>query len=216
MSDEALAMFPLGTVLLPSMVLPLQVFEDRYRVMVDDVLAADPPEIGVVLIERGSEVGGGDVRVDVGCVARIVEAARSRDGRWALECVGTRRIEVTEWLEDDPYPRALVRDLPDRDPLADRDGPGVAPSPTAGEVESLLRRVVALGTELGGPGLPVDLELSHDASTRSYQLGVLSPIGALDRQRVLVAAGPEERMTLLRDLLVEQSELLRARLGFGA
>lgn len=216
MSGEARAMFPLGTVLLPSMVLPLHVFEDRYRVMVDDVLAADPPEIGVVLIERGSEVGGGDVRVDVGCVARIVEAARSRDGRWALECVGTRRIEVTEWLADDPYPRALVRDLPDRDPLADRAGPGAAPTPTAGEVEALLRRVVALGTELGGPGLPEELELSDDAVTRSYQLGVLSPIGALDRQRVLVAAGPDERMTLLRDLLLEQSELLRARLGFGA
>ena len=49
-----MAMFPLSSVLLPTMLLPLHVFVDRYRVMVDDVLRRDPPEFGVVLIERGS------------------------------------------------------------------------------------------------------------------------------------------------------------------
>ena len=69
------AMFPLGTVLLPGGVLPLQVFEPRYRQMVRDLLADDsrPPEFGVVMIERGSEVGGGDARSTVGTLAQIAD-----------------------------------------------------------------------------------------------------------------------------------------------
>ncbi|MBT4677880.1 MAG: hypothetical protein HOB67_08555, partial [Acidimicrobiaceae bacterium] len=57
-------MLPLGAVLLPTAVMPLQLFEARYRHMIVDVLAADS-EFGVVLIRRGSEVGGGDLRYDV-------------------------------------------------------------------------------------------------------------------------------------------------------
>ena len=101
-------MFPLGTVLLPSGVLPLHVFEPRYRRLAEDCLEG-VPEFGVVLIERGSEVGGGDQRTAVGTVARIVEAATFDDGRYALGTVGVRRIRVVRWLEDDPYPRASPR-----------------------------------------------------------------------------------------------------------
>jgi len=78
---QAMAMFPLGMVLLPTMVVPIHVFEPRYRKMAGDCLAGDR-EFGVVLIERGSEVGGGDVRTDVGTVARIIEAQEFPDGRW--------------------------------------------------------------------------------------------------------------------------------------
>ena len=103
---ESLPMFPLGTVLLPGAPLPLQVFEPRYRELTRDCLAG-VPEFGVVLIERGSEVGGGDVRTNVGTVARIVASQGFPDGRAYLVTVGTRRIRVTEWLEDAPYPRAV-------------------------------------------------------------------------------------------------------------
>ena len=76
-------MFPLGSVLFPSAYLPLHVFEERYRQLVRDCLAGNG-EFGVVLIERGSEVGGGDVRTEVGTVARIVEVTEFDDGRFAL------------------------------------------------------------------------------------------------------------------------------------
>ena len=67
-------MFPLGQPLLPGAVLPLHVFEPRYRQLVQDTLADDvnPPEFGVTIIERGWEVGGGDHRGMIGTVARIV------------------------------------------------------------------------------------------------------------------------------------------------
>ena len=111
-------MFPLGSVLFPSVVLPLHVFEDRYRTLMRDCLAGDR-EFGVVLIERGSEVGGGDVRTAVGTVARIVESEEYPDGRYAVVAVGVRRIVVDEWLPDAPYPRAEVHDWPDPEVEAD-------------------------------------------------------------------------------------------------
>src|SRR5687768_12766401 len=114
-------MFPLGTVLLPTAVIPLHVFEPRYRALVHDCLAADR-EFGIVLIARGSEVGGGDDRTDVGVVARIVEAVELPDGRWAIGAVGVDRIRVRTWLADDPYPRADVEAWPDIDPGPDHPG----------------------------------------------------------------------------------------------
>src|SRR3954464_4728260 len=103
-------MFPLGTVLFPHALLPLHVFEERYRRMTERVLRGDG-EFGVVLIERGSEVGGGDTRFDVGTVARIVRAQQLPDGGYALATVGLRRIRAAVWLADDPYPQAQVVDL---------------------------------------------------------------------------------------------------------
>ena len=200
-------MFPLGSVLLPSMVLPLHVFEDRYRRMVDDVLGGGAPEFGVVLIERGSEVGGGDFRAMTACVARIVEAGRTDDGRWALVTTGVRRIRVRQWLDDDPYPSALVEDWPDQEGDVD---PGALAA-----AERDLRRTCALASELGNPGLPSDLELSDDPALRTYQFCVLAPLGALDRQRILECPGAGGRLSLVRSMLVEQEEMLRARLAFG-
>ncbi len=216
-----LPMFPLGSVLLPGMALPLRVFEPRYRVLVDTVLLADEPEFGCVLIERGSEVGGGDVRTSVGCIARIVELTRHDDGTITLLAVGTRRIEVVEWLTDDPFPRALVADLPDLpdspDDPAERAGPdgaaarGVALDRTLTAVLGLLDAGRALG-----PAPTLDpADLSDDDELRVYQLATVSPLGAHDRLRVLRAPGLDARIALLEELVEEQQLLISARIEFG-
>jgi len=94
-------MFPLGTVLLPGGAVALHVFEDRYRALVADCLAGDG-RFGVVLIERGSEVGGGDRRVAVGTEAAIEAATSFDDGRFGLLARGLRRLEVVQWLGERP------------------------------------------------------------------------------------------------------------------
>src|SRR3954467_3772112 len=104
---KAMPMFPLGTVLFPHATLPLHLFEDRYRALAETCLQGDG-RFGVVLIERGKEVGGGDSRFSVGTVARIVEAARTPDGRYLLATVGGERLRVRRWLDDAPYPRAEI------------------------------------------------------------------------------------------------------------
>ena len=208
-------MFPLGSVLLPGMLLPLHVFEDRYRTMIDDVLAAaaaDPPrpaEFGVCLIERGSEVGGGDVRSAVGCMAHILEGQQTDDGRWALLSVGDRRVRITEWLDDDPYPMAIVEDWP--------DPPTPSPSDDRlDEIERVVRRVGCPGQRARitrPPRRPRVLE--RRSCLRSYQLAVMSPLGSLDRQRLLAAPDVVARTDLLADLLAEQEDLMRAQLALG-
>ena len=106
-------MFPLQSALLPGETLPLRVFEPRYSALVRDCLATDDPAFGVVLIARGREVGGGDERHDVGALARIARFDDHGAGRYHLKCTVHERIRVTEWLPDDPYPRAVVQDWPD-------------------------------------------------------------------------------------------------------
>lgn len=209
MSPAPLPMFPLGTVLVPSMLLPLHVFEERYREMVRDCLDGTP-EMGVVLIQRGSEVGGGDVRTDVGCVARILEVAELPDGRYALQAVGTRRIRVLRWLDDAPYPRAEVEDWPDE--------PGGEPGALAIAREQALarlRRSLALQAELGEPAPPTTVEVSPDPEAASHQVTALAPVGPLDRQRLLAAPGVGARLELAAELLDDAVELLTARLALG-
>lgn len=201
-------MFPLGSVLLPGMALPLQVFEPRYRVMMHDLRGEPSPAFGVVLIERGSEVGGGETRTDVGCRAVVARAEEHPDGTWTVVAVGTERIRVDTWLTDDPYPRARVSDWPDEDDPAQLD---VA---RLDEVERSARRVAALAVELGARGQLPDFELSPDPSLRTYQLATVSPLGALDRRRVLTTPRLDQRIELLGELLGEQALLLQARLSF--
>ncbi len=200
-----LPMFPLGTVLVPSAGLPLHVFEPRYRALVRDCLAGDH-ELGVVLIARGHEVGGGDVRTDVGTVARIVEAIEAPDGRWALGTVGVRRVRVDQWLPDDPYPIADVSDWPDPDPGDDH-------ADALRAVVAVLRRSLALAAEAGDPTAPATIELSDDPILAGYQASAVAPIGPLDRQRLLEAPTPDERLALLTVLLDEAVEVLQLRLG---
>jgi Lon protease-like protein len=200
-------MFPLGSVLFPSIFLPLHIFEPRYRVLARHCLDGDH-EFGVVLIERGSEVGGDDVRTSVGTVARILEAAELDDGRWVLGTVGTRRIRVSEWLPDDPYPRADVEEWSDVDPGADA-------ADVYDAVVSRLRRVLALKAELAEPAVAATIELSDDPALGSFQVAAVAPIGPADQQRLLQAQGPDERLHLLDMLLTEESDYLAARLQMG-
>jgi uncharacterized protein len=207
-------MFPLGTVLVPGMLLPLHVFEPRYRALVRDCLAGEP-EFGVVLIERGSEVGGGEVRTDVGTMARILQVEEMPDGRFALAVVGDRRVRVTAWLEDDPYPRADVEDWPDDpDGAAEADAARAALAP-GGDVTALLRRASALLAELGEAAAPVDLVLADDPGIASFQAVAVAPLGPADRQALLIVASAAERTVRLRALLPGAIELLAARLGAG-
>jgi Lon protease-like protein len=209
-------MFPLGSVLLPSMFLPLHVFEPRYRALVADCIAGDH-EFGVVLIERGSEVGGGDQRTSVGTMARIVEAVELPDGRWAIGAVGVRRIKVERWLEDDPYPRAEVTDFEPEHSDDDADPTRPSSLTTAvAAVTAQLRRVLALAAEMGLQVAPATQELSEDPLLASYQLVALSPCGPADQQRLLEAPTAEARVEALAALLAEEETVLLQQFALQA
>jgi uncharacterized protein len=197
-------MFPLGTVLLPGMVLPLHVFEPRYRRLVADVRAADD-RFGVVLIERGQEVGGGDTRTDVGTMAQVVQAEEAPDGRWGLATVGVGRIRVDAWLDDDPYPRAEVTEWPEEEPALDEAG--------VRGLETLVRRASALRAELDEPAPPLGIELVDDPVLAVYQAAMGALPGVADRQRLLATPTAQGMGELLAELLADEVTVLEARLA---
>jgi hypothetical protein len=203
-------MFPLGTVLLPGAVLPLHVFEPRYRQLVIDCLADDTgdPEFGVALIARGWEVGGGDERSDVGTVAQMVRVEALEGGRYAIVAVGTRRIRINAWLPDDPYPIADVDDWPDDNV----DQPGLRER--IDDLTSRLRDVLALAAQLGEAPADVDLGMiSDDPLVASYHLTALAPVGPADTYRLLCAPTPAARLDGLDAALDDAEAMLRFRLG---
>ena len=211
-------MFPLGMVLLPGAVLPLHVFEPRYRQLVQDLMEGEP-EFGVTLIDRGSEVGGGDHRTSIGTVARVIQAAQTPDGRFALVTVGTRRIRVASWLPDDPYPLADVEDWPDEGEDDDSAGNGRAAQSIDEEIADVLRevhRVRALAVELGDLAADPGAEISTEPVLASYHLSALAPLGPADRFRLLGAPGPRRRLALLRELLGDAEAGLQFRLRGAA
>jgi uncharacterized protein len=198
-------MFPLGTVLFPHMVLPLHIFEPRYRELITDVLAGDR-EFGVALITRGHEVGGDDERADVGTVARVLQAEELDDGRWLVISVGVRRIRVERWLDDRAYPSAIVEDLPD-----ERSDHGPLPP----GLEPRLRRVLAMHAELGFDGVPATFEVEDDPTVACWQIAVVAPLNPFDAQRVLSAPGCGQRASLLEDVLEGLEEFLGFQLSSG-
>ena len=190
-----LPMFPLGNVLMPGGPLSLHVFEDRYRQLVRDCVEAVDHEFGVVLIDRGHEVGGGDVRRPVGTVARMVQVAELPDGRFAVIAFGMRRFRVSEWLPDGPYPIAAVDDWPDLDEHVDDD--------QFAAVVQRTRRTLALAVELGDEVADPSFDLNDDHALAIYQLAGLAPVGAADAYELLCAAGPATRLALLDELLAD-------------
>ena len=198
MSGARLPMFPLSAVLFPHASMPLHVFEPRYRELMRDCLAGDA-RFGIVLIERGSEVGGGDERSTLGTRGVITKSVELPDGRWVLQVEGEARIEVDEWLPDDPYPVALVREA------ALRPRPGDA-GPLVRAAAQRVRRARALLAEQGGaPPLPAELALDGggDLEVAAWQLCAAAPLNAYDAQRLLAADGAPERLRLLAELMEE-------------
>lgn len=206
-------MFPLGRVLFPGMPLTLHVFEPRYRALVAACVAhagrGDAPEFGVVLIERGTEVGGGDQRFAVGTVARLTQVAELPDGRYATMAVGTRRVAVQSWLGEDPYPRAEVEDVDEAHFDPGLDGPLLE------RAEEQVRRCLVLKRQLDEQAFPADVVLDADPAAAAWQLAAIAPFGELDQLGLLGAPSCTELLSQLHDLAVEEAAVLAFRRDNG-
>jgi Lon protease-like protein len=182
------------------------VFEDRYMAMLATVLTQEPSQFGVVLIERGQEVGGGEHRFDLGTIARIIELD-SVDGYIALVAQGTQRFRVVEWLPDDPYPRAVVEPLDDLEwdeaLASERD-----------RVEQAVRHTLAVSAEFGNESSPVGysamVELDPDPVDAAWQLAAITPLNELDQLRLLGAPSLSELLGTLEPLAEDAAIILSA------
>ena len=192
----AIPMFPLGSVHFPHTPLPLRVFEPRYHTMIGRLLDEEDPRFGVVLIERGHEVGGGDRRSRIGTMARLVSVSAGADALLAV-AVGTDRFTVDEWLDDDPYPRAEVTPLPELDWSDEL-------TPLRTQAEAIVRRTLARAPEAQWDA---DTELSDDPIAAAWQLAAIAPLGDYDRYALLQSATVGALLRQIIDLTLD-AELL--------
>jgi uncharacterized protein len=197
-----LPLFPLGTVLFPGLVLPLHVFEERYRLMVRELLEArgDRGSFGVVAIRAGHEVGADAVSAmyDVGCRADIRQVTPYDDGRYDLLGTGGRRFRLRSVSTARPY---LVGDVEWLDEEVGDDATVLA----AAAVHAFrgYQRQVA-GQEAGGAE-----ELPRDPVVLSYLIAAAVVLDIADKQRLLAAPDASRRLRLACGLLRRETELLR-------
>ena len=147
--------------------------------MMGAILEDDTPQFGVVLIERGHEVGGGEKRFEVGTLAEVLEIA-APDGPLAVVARGTKRFRVINWLDDDPYPKAEIEVLDDLTQDSDLEQPL---SETEQIVRDTLRYLESLSDDVPWSA---DIDLSGDDEERLWQLAGISPLGPLDHQDFLM------------------------------
>ena len=200
-------MFPLTTVLLPAMPLPLRIFEERYLKLLGDLLGEETPEFGVVLIARGPEVGGGEKRMDVGTIASVTNIGTTEQF-YGLESVGSRRFRVNAWLPDDPYPLADLDFIPDLiwdDTLM----------PARVHLESKVRQLLAFASEFGDLQYGPDVEFSDDPMEACWQLAGVLPVGELDQLNLLGSQSAEELISKTYDVVNFAEEDLRTMLQTG-
>jgi Lon protease-like protein len=195
-------MFPLGSVLLPAMPLPLRIFEQRYLKLLGDLVASDKPEFGVVLIERGREVGGGEKRMEIGTIATVTEIGTTQEFL-GLESFGSQRFRVNAWLPDDPYPMADVDLIPDLiwdDNLL----------PVKMHLETKVRQFLAFVSEFGDLQFGADIEFSDDPLEACWQLAGVLPVGPLDQLDLLSSQSTDELLTRTYELVKTAQETLNS------
>jgi len=198
---EPLPLFPLGMVLFPGLVLPLHVFEERYRALVEDLLALPEQQrrFGVVAIREGREVGADGVHAlhEIGCTAQLRRADRHPDGRYDVVTTGAERFRLTGLSHDRPYLVGEVAWL--EDGLGDPDeAPLLAAAVRAAFAAYLGALAAAGGDELALPELP------SDPVVLSHLVGATVAVDLADRQALL--AEPDGRARLAAELTLLRRE----------
>ncbi len=192
-----LPLFPLGTVLFPGALLPLHVFEERYRRLVRDLLVAPHEEraFGVVAIREGREVGADGVRAlhAVGCVARLQRAEPYADGRFDVVTTGAQRFRLDALDGSRPYLRGEVT------LLGEPDGP---------EVDRLAERVERAWAGYRDAIGSSDDEAADDARALSYLVAAGAVLDLGEKQRLLEAADTAARLRAELGLLRRETALL--------
>jgi Lon protease-like protein len=188
---EQLPIFPLPNVLLfPNMVLPLHIFEERYKRMVSDCLQGDRL-LGLFLLQQGWDAEGGTPRpYDIGGMGRITRAARYPNGSMDILLSGLARVRVLRYVQEKPYLIAEVELLPDE------------PDDSAG-VEALTRRMVGMFERYviarAGQGheLLTNLKLLASPIDLLHLVVTHMPLDVHEKQEILNLRPIDERITMM-------------------
>jgi len=201
-----LPIFPLNAVLFPGQRLPLHIFEERYKLMVNTCVDERMP-FGVCLIREGREVGGGARPFETGTTAHIREVQKLEEGRLNIACIGGERFVIKNLLQETPYIVAEVEGLRQERMEA----------PEASETAAkLFAEYVRLNLAMTNQWSRT-MEMPADAGTLADFIGARLAVDVVTKQRLLEQLSPELRLrgeievlTRAVDLLGTQVQVARA------
>jgi Lon protease-like protein len=202
---EILPLFPLGAVLYPGMLLPLHIFEERYRQLVNDLLAGpDPRRFGVIAIRKGRETGIDGVHslYEVGCIATLRRVEQYDDGRFDIITVGTQRFKLNSLDESRPYLQGEV------ELLADEVADPAAALPLVRTVQVAFRTYLDALTEWGGASVRIE-ELPDEPMLLSFIVAAAMIIDLTERQGLLAEPDTLRRLEAQRALLSRETAMLK-------
>jgi len=195
-----LPVFALHTVLFPGQRMTLRVFEERYLLMMEEVLPQGP--FVVVSIRKGQEVGGAYEANRVGVTVDIEDYDLDPDGTYRLQVVGRERVALLAPSRSDPFPRWQVEPFPDEG--------GAGTDDVEAAFQALLAYLQATGEWDTTPSM------RRDPVTASFTLAAATPGLLPQRQALLEAPGAGERLRMVRDTFKRETALTRAlRAGVG-
>ena len=204
LDTRRLPLFPLNVVLFPNATLPLHVFEERYKLMMQRCIEGDSL-FGVVLIKSGAEVGGPAEPHPVGTVARIDRLTRMDDGRMLMVAVGQYRFRIGEMTQRTPYLEADVELLTD----------DAEASISGDEIESVRDAVTVhqrlmLGLRGGWVRRP---RTPPDPEALSYYIAPMLHAGLREKQALLEQPTAADRLRSELRLLKAEAPVLRQRVA---
>jgi Lon protease-like protein len=207
--SQTLPLFPLGVVLYPNMLLPLNIFEERYRQLVRDLLAGpEPRRFGVIAIRKGRETGidginGMQSLYEIGCTATLRRVEEHDDGRFSLVTVGTQRFRLLGLDQTRPYLQGQVELLPD-----DETDPETA-APAVHTVQVAFRGYLDALAESGAASVRV-ADLPDEPELLSFIVAAAMVIDLPERQGLLAEPDALRRLEAQRALLAREVAMLRS------
>jgi uncharacterized protein len=203
---EMLPLFPLGAVLYPGMLLPLHIFEERYRQLVRDLLARpEPRQFGVIAIRKGRETGVDGVHslYEIGCTATVRRVDQLEDGRFDLVTVGTQRFRLLALDQAMPYLQGEV------ELLAEDAVDQLAAAPAVRAVQVAFRAYLDALTERGGATVRIE-DLPAEPVLLSFVLAAAMVIDLPERQGLLNESDTVRRLNIEHAVLARETAMLRA------
>jgi uncharacterized protein len=192
-------LFPLNTVLFPGMVLPLHIFEPRYKVMISECVRENKP-FGVILIKEGPEVGGNAMTYGFGTSAYVTQVEQLKDDRMNIQTVGYQRFKLHSLQAGRPFQVGLVEDLP----IPGEESAEV--SQAVNTLAPMLDTYLASLKKLSALSLSFD-EIPRDGRALAYLTAIMLPIRNEEKQHLLEASD-------LATMLSSQIRLLRREMLF--
>ncbi|HUC27413.1 MAG TPA: LON peptidase substrate-binding domain-containing protein [Streptosporangiaceae bacterium] len=212
-----LPLFPLGSVLYPGLVLPLHIFEERYRQLVADLLAGpEPRKFGVIAIRHGRETGIGGVSelYATGCTAVVQRVERHDDGQYDLIVVGADRFKLLG-LRDANYRNGSETGKPelylsaDIQLLPDEVGDEAEAAVVLPVVQRAFRSYLGLLADRGGAQITIP-ELPDEPMLMSYLVAAAVVADLPEKQRLLEEPDALRRLIAERRLLSREMQMLRS------